>query len=117
MNYTITPEADIYINEDLPQYHFDRDDFRKVFYEIFTTDQLFDIEVACQSGGTHLDYFSLFYHEDEFYILHRDSGIMINYYKHLGRINTCNRTDFTLDDFRIFLKVLKEDLLNYEVIK
>lgn len=116
MNYTITPERDIYINEDLPQYHFDRDDFRKVFFEIFTTDQLFDIEVACQSGGTHLDYFSLFYHEDEFYILHRDSGIMINYYKHLGRINTCNRPDFTLDDFKIFLKVLKEDLLNYEII-
>ena len=117
MNYTITQEGAIYLKEELPQYHFDRDDFCKIFYEIFTSDQIFNLEEECQSGGVHFDYFTLFYHENTFYILHRDSGIMISYYKHLGRINTCNRQDFTLDDFRIFLIALKEDLLSYEIIK
>lgn len=100
----------------LPQYHFDRDDFRKVFREFFTPDQITEIEVECQCNS-HYDEFSLFYNDNEFYILHRDSGIMINYYKHLGRTNTCNRPDFTLDDLRVFLKALKEELLLEEVIK
>lgn len=97
------------ILESLPQYHFDRDDFRKVFFEFFTYDEIYDLEALCQ-GTTHLDHFTLFYNEDEFYILHRDSGILINYYKHLGRTNTCNRPDFTLDNLRGFLKALKYDL-------
>ena len=97
------------ILKDLPQYHFDRDEFRKVFYEFFTSDQIWDIEAECQ-GGTILDSFSLIYNDDEFYILHRPSGIMINWYKHLGRCNTCNRPDFTLDDLRVFLHALKEEL-------
>ena len=99
------------ILKELPQYHLDRDEFRKVFYEIFTYDEIFDIEALCQ-GTEHLDYFTLFYNDDEFYILHRDSGIMINYYKHLGRCNTCNRPDFTIDDLRVFLKALKNDLMS-----
>ena len=99
----------------LPQYHFERDDFCKVFKEFFTSDNIFEIEASCQ-GTTHTDSFSLFYNEDEFYILHRDSGILINYYKHLGRTNTCNRSDFTLDDFRVFLKVLKKELTDEKII-
>ena len=97
---------------DLPQYHFDRDDFCKVFLEFFTYDEIYDIEALCQ-GTKYLDSFILMYDEDEFYILHKNSGVMINWYKHLGRTNTCNREDFTLDDLRVFLKTLKEDL-NYE---
>lgn len=95
--------------KDLPQYHFDRGDFCKVFNEVFTPDEIVDLESDCQ-GGMHLDHFFLFHYEDEFYILHRDSGIMINWYKHLGRTNTCNRSDFTLDDLRVFLNALKADM-------
>lgn len=97
------------ILKDLPQYHFDRDEFCKVFREFFTSDQIYDIEAMCQEGRI-FDEFSLIYNDDEFYILHRPSGIMINWYKHLGRTNTCNRPDFTLDDLRVFLKALKEEL-------
>ena len=93
----------------LPQYHFDRDDFCKIFREVFTSEEIFDLESDCQ-GGTHFDHFFLFYNDNEFYILDRDSGIMINWYKHLGRTNTCNRTDFTLNDLRIFLNALKADM-------
>lgn len=103
------------ILEPLPQYHFERDDFRKVFGEVFTSNEIVEIEIACQ-GMMHTDYFTLFYNENEFYILHRDSGILINYYKHLGRTNTCNRSDFTLNHFRIFLEALKEDLEDEGII-
>ena len=95
--------------KDLPQYHFDRDEFCKVFHEFFTDDDVYNIEAFCQETE-YLDSFILMYDEDEFYILHKNSGIMINWYKHLGRTNTCNREDFTLDDLRVFLKALKEDL-------
>ena len=33
--------------ETLPQYHFDRDDFCKVFGEVFTDDEIIDIDVMC----------------------------------------------------------------------
>lgn len=48
--------------------------------------------------------------EDEFYIIHRDSGTIINWYKHLGRTNTCNKEGFTLADLKELLLLLKEDL-------
>ena len=101
---------------DLPQYHFDRDDFCKVIEEVFTWDEFIDIAVEC-GCNRHLDDFTLMRWEDEFYILHRNSGIMINWYKHAGRTNTCNKPDFTLDDFREFLVKLREDLVWNGVIK
>lgn len=94
------------ILSDLPQYHFERDDFCKVFEEVFTFNEIVDIEEMCRDRED-FGSFSLFYDEGNFYILHRSSGIMINWYKHLGRINTCNRPDFSLDDLRVFLKALK----------
>lgn len=100
----------------LPQYHFDRDDFCKVIEEVFTWDEFVDIDVEC-GCNRHLDDFTLLRWEDEFYILHRNSGIMINWYKHAGRTNTCNKPDFTLDDFREFLVKLREDLVWNGVIK
>lgn len=100
----------------LPQYHFDRDNFCKVINKVFTWDEFVDIDVEC-CGNRHLDEFSLFRWEDEFYILHRNSGIMINWYKHAGRTNTCNKPDFTLDDFEEFLIELRKDLVWNRVIK
>lgn len=101
----------------LDQYYFERDVFCDIFHRVFSDAQIFDIEVACQ-GNTHRDEFSLFHNSDEFYILHRDSGIMINYYKHLGRTNTCNKQGLTLDDLKYFLEKLKEELLIYgDIIK
>ena len=100
---------------ELNQYHFNRDEMTKVFFDVFTTDEYTDMCVEC-GCNRHLDSFSLFRHFDEFYILHRPSGIMINWYKHLGRTNTCNRSDFTLDDLREFLQKLREDLVWERII-
>ena len=100
----------------LPQYHFDHDDFCNVMFKVFTTEEYIDIDAEC-SGNTHLDKFTLMRVEDEFYILHRDSGTLINWYKHAGRTNTCNKPDFTLDDFRDFLVELRKDLVWNGIIK
>ena len=102
--------------ETLPQYHFTRDDFCSVLFDVFTMEEYVDIDVEC-GCNTHLDNFTLMRVEDEFYILHRDSGILINWYKHAGRTNTCNKPDFTLDDFREFLVELRKDLVRNDIIK
>ena len=102
--------------KDLPQYHFDRDDFCKAIEEVFTWDEFVDVEVEC-GCNKHYDDFSLFRFDDEFYILHRNSGILINWYKHAGRTNTCNKPDFTLEDFKVFLQKLREDLVWNKVIE
>ena len=99
----------------LPDYHFDRDEMTKAFFEVFSTDEYTDICVEC-GFNRHLESFSLFRCDDEFYILHRPSGIMINWYKHMGRTNTCNRPDFTLDALREFLQKLREDLVWERII-
>lgn len=94
----------------LPQYHFEREAFTNVFYEVFgSSDDIFNLIVACQ-GHECLDSFHLFYQDDEFYIIHLESGTIINWYKHLGRTNTCNKEGFTLEDLREFLTLLKEDM-------
>ena len=101
--------------ETLPQYHFTLDEFN-VMFEVFTTEEYIDIDAEC-SANTHLDKFTLMRVDDEFYILHRDSGTLINWYKHAGRTNTCNKPDFTLDDFREFLVELRKDLVWNDIIK
>ena len=102
--------------ETLPQYHFGRDDFCNIMFDVFTMEEYIDIDVEC-GCNTHLDNFTLMRVDDEFYILHRDSGILINWYKHAGRTNTCNKPDFTLDDFREFLVELRKDLVWNDIIK
>lgn len=100
--------------DDLPQYHFEREDFVKMSREVFTPDEIFDIEVMCQ-GVKNTEDFLLYYDQDEFYIIHLASGTIINYYKHLGRTNTCNKEGFTLEDLKDFLLLLKEDLKDMSV--
>lgn len=36
--------------DDLKQYYFDRDEFNKIFYIIFTDEEILQIELGC--GGT-----------------------------------------------------------------
>ncbi len=93
--------------ETLPQYHFDRDDFCKVFGEVFTNDEIIDIDVMWVIHRTPRTSFSIA-GKTSFYIIHRDSGTIINWYKHLGRTNTCNKEGFTLADLKELLLLLKE---------
>lgn len=102
-------------NDYLPQYHFEREDFNKCLFDVFTTDQWWDIESYMCSELTTVS-FKLFKVGDEFYIIHLDSGTIINYYKHTGRTNTCNNSNFTLNDFKDFLESLKEELVENNFI-
>ena len=70
--------------EDLPQYPIERIIFANMFNDI--AEILYDIYPYESSD------FKAWYHEDEWYILHKPSGTLINWYKHCGRINTCNKT-------------------------
>lgn len=93
----------------MEQYHFSREDFCRAFDSVFSNDEIRDIESYCQEN-TFFSYFHLFYNEDEFYILNTHSGDMINWYKHIGRTNTCNNESFTYTDLVIFLRALKADI-------
>lgn len=93
----------------LPQYHFERDEFISVFKKVFTDEEILDLESACQDGKS-LSEFYLYYDEGEFYIIHLSSGTILNWYKHLGRTNTCNKEEFSLSDLDEFLELLKDDI-------
>ena len=65
------------------QYPITRDEFIRIFskideiiYEIYDYED-FDIKI--------------WHYEDDVYILEKDTGILVNWYKHLGRCNTCNK--------------------------
>lgn len=85
------------------QYYFPRDLFC-VYFEKYAPSF---IDYMWESGSNFTtENFSMFRREDEFYLLHINTGILLNWYKHLGRTNTCN--------IDIDLKVLKELLLTLE---
>lgn len=94
--------------KNLDQYYFDRDSFVECFKSVFSDDEIFELESACQEHKLLGD-FLLYYVYDEFYIIHLTSGIMINWYKHLGRANTCNKKGFTLNDLKELLQMLKSE--------
>lgn len=107
--YWDTVGADIL--PELPQYHFTRDSFVSTFEQVFTEDEIDSIEDMCRQHTT-LNEFLLFHHPDweEFYIIHLPSGTIINWYKHLGRTNTCNKENFIISDLKNFLEKLKADI-------
>lgn len=93
----------------MEQYHFEREDFCNVFNEVFTNkqyDKLFDL---LTSGYSSYE-FILTRHDDDFYILDTETGLLITWYKHLGRINMTNDKNLTLDELYQELIKLKEDL-------
>ena len=119
---TVEPKVDTYPKywdtvekadalQELPQYHFDRDAFVSTFEQVFTNDEILDLEIMCVKHTT-LNEFLLYYHCDleEFYIIHLSSGTIVNWYKHLGRTNTCNKENFTIEDLKNFLEKLKVDM-------
>lgn len=94
--------------KDLPQYHIERDLFCTVVKETIgysTLNDAFNYGVFNQS-----DDFAWFCYDDEYYIIHKDSGMMINWYKHFGRCNTCSQIHRTLEDYYEFFRAFNDDL-------
>lgn len=95
--------------EDMEQYHFEREEFCNVFSRVFTDDEyrvLFDL-ITC---GYKSYRFILTRHEDDFYILDTETGLLITWYKHLGRINMTNNKTLTLSELESEFIKLKDDL-------
>lgn len=101
--------------DNMEQYHFEREDFCNVFDEVFTSEQynkLFDI----LTSGYNSYKFILTRYDDDFYILDTETGLLITWYKHLGRINMTNDKNLTLDELKIELTKLKIDLINEGIL-
>src|SRR6056297_1014571 len=98
--------------QDLKQYHFERSNF----IEYITKYAPEFIEILWEYGSIpfRTNNFYIFRLEDEFYILHLNSGTLVNWYKHFGRTNTCNK-ELTLKDLKeFFVKLeieIKEEML------
>lgn len=93
----------------MEQYHFEREDFCNVFNEVFTSEQygkLFDLLTSGYSSYG----FILTRYDDDFYILDTETGLLITWYKHLGRINMTNDKTLTLEELKLEFIKLKEDL-------
>ena len=93
--------------ETLKQYYFERDILVKYFNDYAP---LFSDFMWNQGSHFRTDYFYFFRDEDEFYLVHKDSGTIINWYKHLGRTNTCNK-DLSLEELKTLLLLLNDDIL------
>lgn len=93
----------------LPQYHFERSMFVTAFSSILGSDMCKQVQDLCIETRMTPS-FLLINDGDERYVIHLPSGTIINWYKHLGRTNTCNKPGFGLDDLRDMLLSLKEEL-------
>ena len=103
--------------EDNRQYHFIRDEMTKVFKEVFPLDsQIWDWNTVWYCDFRDTNSFHAFRDDGEFYILHKPSGTMINWYKHMGRTNTCNK-DLSLDELKLFLLLLRKELVEEKIIE
>lgn len=101
--------------DNMEQYHFEREDFCNVFNEVFTSEQynkLFDLLTSGYSSYK----FILTRYDDDFYVLDTETGLLITWYKHLGRINMTNDKTLTLDELKTELIKLKNDLINNRIL-
>lgn len=94
--------------QDMSQYHLGREVLCNVVRETIGYDTL--MHLFCYGQFNQTDEFAWFRIEDEFYIVHLRSGMMVNWYKHLGRTNTCSQDNRTLDDYYEFFNRFKMDL-------
>lgn len=87
--------------ETLPQYALDRDEFIRIYGNIS--------DALMNESWYETSNFKGWYNDDEWYILHKTSGTMINWYKHCGRTNTCNKV-LTIKQHEEFAKMILEDM-------
>ena len=102
-------------NNKMINYPIEREKFVLIVSELFgeNEDKLYDLIL----DGVETDSFKMWYNfEDEVYILHKTSGILVNWYKlyHVGRGLTSNKK-LTYHDFKVFFTLLKSEIQEMEV--
>lgn len=101
--------------EEMPQYHLDRDEFVKIIEETIGYNVLDDL-LNSDYFGPHIDRngdFVWFRNDDEYYVIHLPSGMMVNWYKHLGRTNTCSQPTRTREDYFEFFTKLRDECIKH----
>lgn len=86
--------------EALEQYAIDRDLFVEIFRPID--------EFIWDNYDYESDDFKFWGYIDEYYILHKPSGTLVNWYKHLGRTNTCNKI-LSEEEYKTFVEMFTAD--------
>lgn len=99
----------------LPHYHIEREDFVKIIECTIGYEKVLD--AFCYGEFNQCDEFAWWRYDDEFYIVHKDSGMMVNWYKHLGRTNTCSQKDRAIEDYREFFTRFSEELDYWASVK
>lgn len=90
--------------QQMKQYPIERDLFCKIFKKPYLKyEEKWNVEVIT-------DNFMLRYHDDEYWLLHKPSGTIINWYKHLGRCLEVNK-DLTIDEYKYLADLWYDDLL------
>lgn len=85
-----------------------REQFVKIFYSVFgkRVDDILDMCEQC----TFTSDFHLFKTNDTYYIVHLNSGIIIEWYKHIGRSAACNK-HLTEEEIIFILELLYYDII------
>ena len=94
---------------ELPHGHFDRAGFTETLRRALGDAGIDELEDACLAGASKGD-FKCWYDEGDYYVCHMPSGMTINWYKHLGRANTCSKPDASLSDLWDFMRRRREEL-------
>ena len=92
--------------EPLTMYQIEREDFRQIYNTV--EDYIY------QEYKYEDDVFKFWRYDEEFYVLHKPSGTIINWYKHLGRTNTCNK-DLILEEHKEFARLFLIDMEEHDV--
>ena len=82
--------------KDMELYPIDRSEFEIIFFELF---KMTDCEGLTNLETSNFKYWRF---EDEFYFLHKPSGTLMYYYKHLGRSHVCNKI-LTSYEYKVFV--------------
>lgn len=96
--------------DSLNQYPIERESFRKLIYSIFDDGKILDKII---DEDIETDNFKVWHFDNEIYIVHKDSGTMVNWYKpsHIGRCLTCNK-NLTEIEWYEFFSLLNEEVDN-----
>ena len=79
----------------------EREEFIRIFYEID--------KILIEIYDFENEKIKIWQWEEEYFILEKDTGIIVSWYKHLGRCNVCNK-DLTIGNYEEFAKRILEEL-------
>ena len=93
------------------RYNLDRAEFTKAFNDIIGCEFVYDI---FNEDIQYTSKFAWFRNEDEYYIIDLKNGIIVNWYKHIGRCANVNVEDMAVSDLYDLFARFRNELVNNE---